>query len=376
MRSDLTILLPLKGRHHFTLRFFWHANRLRLPYTFLIADADPHPEIVKAINQGLFPHIKIRHLTFPPDSNFFCFFRKMDSAIKYVETPYVMLADNDDFLLGTGIDYAMNFLNCNPDYVACGGAVMGFDVESTFTKGIPVLGNLSLIRQNYNKNYRDYDCSVDDPVERVLRGYGKSSLYYAVARTEVISSIFSDIKKINMSYLPLYEAFYYMRLLSFGKVRIDHSFGSYIRQYSTSFNSSGKDKHRALINSDFSSDLHRVTSVLTDALVPANPKLSADVKNRIYDIYAEKLKSILKRDDDSKNFFSRYRCIMSFRNSVKSIAAAIRGTSTFMQWSTKKYFKSFGASDEYFDIISRELKEIEFILSGVDLKEYLERIKF
>jgi hypothetical protein len=47
MAPRLTIVMPLKGRHLFTFRFLWHANRMRLPYRFLIADGQVNEAVAQ-----------------------------------------------------------------------------------------------------------------------------------------------------------------------------------------------------------------------------------------------------------------------------------------------------------------------------------------
>ena len=60
----LTIVLPLKGRALFTLRFLWHANKVRLPYRFLIADGQVDPVLAELLEMPhvLFPNIDVEYI--------------------------------------------------------------------------------------------------------------------------------------------------------------------------------------------------------------------------------------------------------------------------------------------------------------------------
>ena len=174
-----------------------------------------------------------------------------------------------------------------------------------------------------------------------------------------------------MSYLPLYEAFFYMRLLSIGKVRIDHSFSNYIRQYGTSFNSSGVNKHRSLVYSNFSSDLALVVSTMAEALGPLNKKMSMEVQNTLRDLYALKLESILKRDHKSGSTFHWLRPTLILKFFLKSLWLKMPWMIFIEKHKSINYLKDYGSNSDYISVLSDELKEIDFTLSSDELKGYI-----
>ena len=51
MTQRLTIVMPLRGRPLFTLRFLWHANAARLPYKFILADGEVRPELSRLLDE-------------------------------------------------------------------------------------------------------------------------------------------------------------------------------------------------------------------------------------------------------------------------------------------------------------------------------------
>src|SRR5262249_39206561 len=127
----LTIVLPLKGRPLFTLRFLWHANKARLPCRFLIADGEVHSELEKLLQdpRKTFPDLDLEYIRYPDDANFTDYYTKMADAIARVRTPYVKIADNDDFLAAAGLECCVDFLETHPDYVCCSGGVGGFSLH-------------------------------------------------------------------------------------------------------------------------------------------------------------------------------------------------------------------------------------------------------
>ena len=48
--SRVTILLTLKGRDLYTLRWLWHANRVSLPFPVVIADGEVNPIVARLID--------------------------------------------------------------------------------------------------------------------------------------------------------------------------------------------------------------------------------------------------------------------------------------------------------------------------------------
>ena len=119
---DLTILLTLKGRHAFTERWMRYAQSIALPYRVLIADGSSDDQASLLLSErARFPDVNYEYLRFKPDLTYADYYAKIVAALARVETPYVALADNDDFLVLDGVRSAVAFLAANPGFVACGG---------------------------------------------------------------------------------------------------------------------------------------------------------------------------------------------------------------------------------------------------------------
>ncbi|MGA9951110.1 MAG: hypothetical protein WBQ24_22905, partial [Xanthobacteraceae bacterium] len=85
----LTIVLPLRGRHLFTLRFLWYADKLRLPYRILIADGQVNETVARHIENSrtFFPNLDIDYVRYPDDAGYPQYFAKMADAMRRVRTP-------------------------------------------------------------------------------------------------------------------------------------------------------------------------------------------------------------------------------------------------------------------------------------------------
>lgn len=204
MSRTVTAIVPLWGREAFTDRFRRYKAQTMYyggPTSIFIPEGDPSPA---------------------------AYFTRVRDALARVQTPYVMLADNDDLLLSPGIHAAVKFLDQNEDFLACGGRVSGFALRGNGPYG-------KMIR--YSKLYSPFDMPgcYDQPFAsaRILSGFDASWTYYAIHRTWVAQAIWRDVVALGITDLQLHERFCVMRLLLEGKV-MGLAEPAYFRQYNTS----------------------------------------------------------------------------------------------------------------------------------------------
>ncbi len=184
------------------------------------------------------------------------YFTKVAEALKRVSTPYVMRADDDDFLGVSGIERCLDFLDANPDHIAASGLVGGFSVRGP---AAPLYGKLNR-RYLY---YRAADLSHTTAHDRLKAGALKLWVYYAIHRTPALQRVTQDIADIGFSDLLLYEAFHTMRTLSLGKVHLDDKCISYFRQYGTSTSAvANRTWPRRFLRSSFTTDVGRIRDII------------------------------------------------------------------------------------------------------------------
>src|SRR2546430_1287449 len=121
---DLTVLLPLKGRPEFTLRWMKYADSVRFPFRVLIADGsedETGPKILS--NKANFPNVNYEYMRYPYDQTYAEYYSKVVDALSHVKTPFAVMADNDDFFIVEGLRNAVAFLRAHPDYSACSGHI-------------------------------------------------------------------------------------------------------------------------------------------------------------------------------------------------------------------------------------------------------------
>lgn len=235
--TDVTILLTLRGRHLHTLRWLWHANRIRLPFHVVIADGDVHPTVERVLSKGSsFPNLSYEYHRYA-DRSFSDFYRKCVDALGKVNTRYVKIVDNDDFLFPSGVTRLAAFLDHAPEYVCAGAGIPGFVLEFRPGPTRYLVGTFERIDYRYlfDGSYACRDIDQGSVTERVLDELNRYlSLYYFVYRTDAMRVVAADIQRLDFSDLDIHERFFALRTVTLGKVKSDPSYFFYFRQHGTS----------------------------------------------------------------------------------------------------------------------------------------------
>ena len=374
MTQRLTIVLPLRGRPLFTLRFLWHANTARLPYKFIVADGEVRPELSRLLDdsQKLFPHLDVDYIRYPDDGDFGRYFAKMADALARVRTPYVMLADNDDFLAWAGIERSLDFLERHPDYVCCGGGIGGFAV---YAREFPRLGGLYGPLNKLAYRYMPYDRSLDlgssSAADRLRQGLRNSWSYYAVFRSPALQTIWREVAEINLSDLQLHEKYCAMRTLTLGKARSDPATIAYFRQYWTTMRSAfPKDWVHHLVRSRFSTDFAEILARISREAAAADGvderPLAEDLRDNIISWFGDFLR---------RNYGPYAALRRALRNSAPGLLewakTRRRYTVSLERRGVLAKLRRNGASDDYLIAFSKELAQIEGVICGPAFADFI-----
>ena len=286
----LTIVLTLKGRHLFTLRWLWHANKINLPFSILIADGAVHPSIKKLILQDTtFPNLRITYREYR-DSTYKDFYKKCVDAFSNVRTRYVMMSDNDDFISTCGLIKIIEYLDKEPEYVCAGGLVAGFSIRPHSNCAYPYVGNLSRFSPRYSPSYCTRDLPSDSKVDAVLDEIESyMPIYYNLYRTEAIQCISQEALDLNFTDLHVHELYLAARTVTMGKVKSIPSIFSYYRQRDTSLRKS-YDFFEGLVRSDMPRDAGLMASNLARQLIGEEGAALSACKEKILNCYANLLR--------------------------------------------------------------------------------------
>lgn len=367
MQPRLTIILPLKGRETFTLRFLWHANECQMPYRFLIADGQVTPKLGALMSNAaqVFPNLDLEYVEYPDDVGFPQFFRKMSDAINHVRTPYVMLADNDDFLLSAGIERSLDFLDQAPDYVSCGGGIAGFSVYApTGTANPGLVGPFNKFTFRYAAEDRSLDLNQGRLTDRLVAGAQYSWGYYAVYRAPILAQIWREVIEIDFSDLMLFEWYCGLRTLTLGKARSDPSTIAYLRQYWTSMRSTfSEDWVHHLLRSRFTIDFTSLIKRLSSVVSQADQADEADVAEKLRQTFDSWYRGFIRNNYGPSGIVRKY-----LRENFPSLLQWMKTRRRFGVQAERqkllKMLKSHGASDAYLADFKREVEAIDDTLNG------------
>ena len=119
MSNRLTIILALKDRVPFALRWMRFANKERFSFKIILADggADNTAREIFA-NKSNFPNLIYEYIRYPADINYTTYYKKISDAIALVDTPYLLMADDDDFSarFGHGLVHLALRIGKNPQF--------------------------------------------------------------------------------------------------------------------------------------------------------------------------------------------------------------------------------------------------------------------
>lgn len=375
----LTLLMPLKGRHLFTLRFLWQANKSSLPYRIVIADGEVHPVLAGLLEDPTtFPNLAIEFIRYPDDTSFSRFYKKMADAAARVRTPFVMMVDNDDFVIPSGVERCIGFMNTHDDYVSCGGGVAGFALDKNDSSAATHLtGSFNRLAYRYSQNYQSRDLAAPALAERVLDGYANyMTTYYNVFRSAAMETICRECAEMDFSDLEVHESYFAMRSLTLGKVHSDASCISYFRQYGTSMGSAfKKDWVHHLLHSRFTTDIEHMVNRISSEVAKADGIDPAPIAEEIREIFAHGLRINLARR------YSPAPRLERFKQHARDLVP---------QWLREKYsqrrravrhereslfsrLRADGADDNYLAAFRRELSAIEETLTGAEFANFVSR---
>lgn len=186
--KDITICIPTINRSHYLKRALAYYSKVKFPGKILIGDEsdDEHKKINRStIEKCKSLDISYIHLPHTNKSND----AKMLYALSFfVETPYVTFTGDDDFLVPSGAEQCINFLEENKDFAAAHGGRLNF-----------ILNNKQLVHLDKDEGYEWIN---ENAWERWL-----SYMHTGVAtvsfihRTENWKKQYAYTEKINCRYI-------------------------------------------------------------------------------------------------------------------------------------------------------------------------------
>jgi glycosyltransferase domain-containing protein len=381
--ARLTILLTLKGRHLFTLRWLWHANRVGLPFPVFIADGEVNSTIARLIEDpAVFPNLLIEYHRYN-DRTFYDFYRKLEDALSKIKTPYVMMSDNDDFLFPCGIIKSVDYLEGSPDYVSAGGGIGHFETRVEKNQLLNLNGKVERLWYQQSRAYQSYDLDCPLAAERVCEAYsGFLTVCYNVFRVEALRKIANETAQFNFQRLDNAELFLMLRAATLGKIKSDASYISYFRQLGTSSNPSrGKDFVYSLSAEPYLEEIQRIVKRIAVIATQADGAEADGVAERLNAISAarlrEKLIAVLGWRATVKGVLKKYMpqvlltYVKTLGERVRSGKSSATGGRPISREGIFQLAARAGASGTLLANLQRELADVEYTMENGDFPAFV-----
>lgn len=221
LNNDLTIILLLKGRDAFTIRWFEYAKEVKLPYHVIVADGGIDNSLEHELREkGFHFQVSYEYVRYPYDENYKLFYAKVLNSLNKVVTPYVVLASNDDFYFFDTLDESVSFLKENSDYVTSRGEIWDFQVSPRLkwdntTEKSEIYGNIKNISRLYNYSTVIGESAIDRVVDF---SYKSNSIWHDVVRTKNLKEAFRVLIESDVYDLVFSESLICFMLASHGKI--------------------------------------------------------------------------------------------------------------------------------------------------------------
>lgn len=249
MRKDLTLLLLTHNRLTFLMRSL--AYYTGLPYRLIVLDSSEESAAQSVVK---YPEAEYVHC---PEFGYLGISQKIKMGVGKVQSPYMALVADDDFMLHDALYESLQFLLLNPDYVLCHGYSLMYLAEAQkihyFLRDKKVVEN--------------YECDLaDQRLMAFMANYIPPA--YAVTRTDLMKRWYEKpLAEFGMEYQEFGHAFH---LIVGGKAKIlDRPY--IVRELNYPVSDHGTDLLTALHwdSGEQAEQKHRFIDFLSERLVEA-----------------------------------------------------------------------------------------------------------
>lgn len=283
MHNLLTVVLTLKGRHAFTLRWLEWASSQQCPFKILIADGSEDETAKSYLTEKNIKYLNIEYIRYKYDETLRDWFFKIKDVLHRVNTKYVIQTDNDDFLLFSRLLEILHLLEHSekdifyivPQYR------IGFDVGENRGKDQMLYPQRKILVQKTKLDSRELDnANAKKRLELGVRGFQFAHIWYGVHLTETLRPIHDFVYDSGMK-IALFEELYIV-YGTIAKSRIANSNMSpyLVRQEFTSQAASSLYETEApdkiFLLRSWSDDLHALVSQLRGDLFSEGVSVSPD----------------------------------------------------------------------------------------------------
>jgi glycosyltransferase domain-containing protein len=344
-KKYLTIILQLRDNHDFTFRWLDYACATNCNFNIYIADGSSDDKVKKyLIENNLKTKLHIEYVKLGYDSSWKKYCEKIFFALNKIKTPYVLLADNDDFYNFDSVQKCIDRLNENDKLISCAGNTVTFNIMNGHLNGSKTQFNIHektpLMNDNCLENIKSYLAD-------------HNGIYYSVHRKVNFKKAWEINNNLNFSNARMTEFFLEMYILASGKVDI-LPISYYYRQYGNNIGNSSNfsnDFLNEMLNFNWHKDINNIIRLISEKLVKSDKSNPDKIKKELMDCLKVSLRNWIINGLDirgkSKNARNARKLMM--KNAIKFGALggfyeAVKLIKTILNF--KLYFKKNQINDQ------------------------------
>lgn len=281
--SKVDLFIPTYNRPDFLRRLLNYYQDLKVKYRIIVADSssDRNKKLNKKIIQE-FSRLNIMYLDKFQSSQ--VSHQKFGEMIKAATAKYTVFCADDDFLIPSGIDDVVNFLEKNKDYSSAHGTYIAFYINE----------NLPFFKKFIWRYIYPYESITDgDPLKRIskhLTNYYQ--VLWAVRRTDHLKSVYKDFLKSKTSPVLFGELLPDMLTLVYGKMKRLNTFYSARQAFSTAYGY-WPSLQDAIRNGEYETEYDNFRKCIFKSL----NKLTGNSKEEVNRAIDESMKKYLKHSE-------------------------------------------------------------------------------
>jgi len=263
--NRFSIILPLFSRENHTYRFLEFLNENKPQFDIVLADGldEGLPDRLKT----QFSELNLKSISYKQSKKFLDFYNMIYQAISIVDTEYVMLVDNDDFIIQSSLNSLIDFLDNNQDYCSAGFEIAQFQIDNFSSKTYG--SKTSFSRRYYYKREDEPYRDIKQNLQEVFLNFQPN--FYNVFRTNSLKLVWKELCELNFSDLTIAEFYIMLRILSLGRQKTFLHSTHYLRQSGTGI-----------------SENYNFFDALIDNNVPEDIRLLEKKINHIFNLNSDK----------------------------------------------------------------------------------------
>lgn len=256
-----TLVLLVNGRNNFSVRWLKYMDKINFKHPIIISDGSNDGLLENLIRNHPYKNkLNITFKQFNTNTGFKNYYEMKRDTLKEIKTKYVMICDNDDFIIESGLEEILNFLENNDEFISASGKILNFEIDNWKFK---TYGNLYFLSPYTYSRLIDPVNNWSRQIEMVFTKFQPN--FYNVFRKDILIKIFEETVELNFSDLTINEFFIQLRANILGKSKI-LDVHHYIRQRGTSQISNDFDFSSDIISKDLPKDYRKLNEYICKIL--------------------------------------------------------------------------------------------------------------